>query len=72
MARPITTRLLSFALALGLGATVSQAAADPDALQAAPHFDQPLTLVQLTDLALSNNPATKIAWAQVRSSDAGV
>jgi len=72
MARPITTRLLSFALALGLGTAVSQAAADPDALQAAPHFDQPLTLVQLTDLALSNNPATKIAWAQVRSSDAGV
>ena len=38
----------------------------------APHFDQPLTLVQLTDLALSNNPSTKIAWAEIRSSEAGV
>jgi outer membrane protein len=37
-----------------------------------PHFDQPLTLVQLTDLALSNNPSTRIAWAEVRNSDAGV
>jgi len=43
------------------------AAADP-----APHFDQPLTLVQLTDLTLSNNPATRIAWASIRSSEAGV
>ncbi len=38
----------------------------------APTFDQPLTLVRLTDLALSNNPATKIAWAEIRSSEAGV
>ena len=38
----------------------------------APHFDQPLTLVQLTDLALHNNPATRIAWAQIRGSEAGV
>ncbi|HLW74206.1 MAG TPA: TolC family protein [Gammaproteobacteria bacterium] len=38
----------------------------------APHFDQPLTLVQLTDLALSNNPSTRIAWAQIRSSEAGL
>jgi TolC family type I secretion outer membrane protein len=72
MARPITTRLLSFALVLGLGTAMPQAGADQDTLPAAPHFEQPLTLVQLTDLALSNNPATKIAWAQVRSSDAGV
>jgi TolC family type I secretion outer membrane protein len=38
----------------------------------APHFEQPLTLVQLTDLALHNNPSTRIAWAQIRSSEAGV
>ena len=43
------------------------ALADP-----APHFDQPLTLVRLTDLALSNNPSTRIAWAEIRSSEAGV
>ena len=40
--------------------------------QPAPHFDQPLTLMQLTDLALGNNPSTKIAWADIRSSQAGV
>ena len=67
MARPLTTRLLAVTLALGTGLATSQASADP-----APHFDQPLTLVQLTDLALSNNPSTKIAWAEVRNSDAGV
>ena len=38
----------------------------------APHFDQPLTLVRLTDLALSNNPSTRIAWAEIRGSEAGV
>lgn len=38
----------------------------------ATHFDAPLTLVRLTDLALSNNPSTKIAWAEIRGSDAGV
>src|SRR5579862_6921639 len=37
-----------------------------------PHFDQPLTLVRLTDLALSNNPSTQIAWAEIRGSEAGV
>ncbi|HEY1772174.1 MAG TPA: TolC family protein [Gammaproteobacteria bacterium] len=54
------------AVTLTVGAGATDAAIDP------PHFGQPLTLVQLTDLALSNNPATKIAWAEVRSSDAGV
>ena len=38
----------------------------------APSFDQPLTLVRLTDLALNNNPSTRIAWAEIRSSEAGV
>jgi len=37
-----------------------------------PQFAEPLTLVQLTDLALSNNPSTKIAWAEIRGSQAGV
>ncbi len=30
------------------------------------------TLLELTDLALSNNPQTKLAWAEIRSSQAGV
>ena len=38
----------------------------------APHFGQPLTLVRLTDLALSNNPSTQIAWGQIRGGEAGV
>jgi len=54
------------AVTLPVAASAADGVADP------PHFEQSLTLVQLTDLALSNNPATKIAWAQVRSSDAGV
>jgi TolC family type I secretion outer membrane protein len=71
MSRPFITRSLNAFLAAGLGLVVSQADADPAGLQP-PHFDQPLTLVQLTDLALHNNPSTRIAWAQIRSSDAGV
>jgi TolC family type I secretion outer membrane protein len=54
---------------LGTGFAAARAGDDPAPV---PRFDQPLTLVQLTDLALSNNPATKIVWAEVRNSDAGV
>ncbi|MGH8371531.1 MAG: TolC family protein [Gammaproteobacteria bacterium] len=38
----------------------------------APDINQPLTLVQLTDIALDNNPQTRIAWATIRESEAGV
>ena len=31
-----------------------------------------LTLVQLTDMALRRNPKTQLAWAAIRSSEAGV
>ena len=33
---------------------------------------RPLTLVQLTDMALRRNPKTQLAWAAIRSSEAGV
>jgi len=33
---------------------------------------RPLTLVQLTDMALRRNPKTRLAWAAIRSSEAGV
>lgn len=33
---------------------------------------QPLTLIQLTDLALQRNPKTRQAWAAIRASEAGV
>ena len=71
MARPFIARLPAVILTTALCAAMSQAPADP-AASTTPRFDQPLTLVQLTDLALSNNPATRIAWAGVRSSAAGV
>lgn len=48
-------------------AALSTVAAEP-ALPPA----QPLTLVQLTDLALSNNPSTKLAWASIRNGEAGL
>ena len=52
---------------------LSLAAAPASALDQPPaRFNAPLTLVQLTDLALSNNPATKLAWASIRGSEAGV
>src|SRR5882724_11060481 len=71
MNKLLTARLISVALAsLGCGAALH--ASDASAVDSAPHFEQPLTLMQLTDLALSNNPSTKIAWAQVRSSEAGL
>lgn len=35
-------------------------------------FNKPLTLVELTDLALRRNAKTRLAWAAIRSSEAGV
>lgn len=40
------------------------------AVTAANH--QPLTLVELTDLALKRNPKTRQSWAAIRASEAGV
>ncbi len=39
---------------------------------AAMAFNHPLTLVELTDLALRRNAKTRLAWAALRSSEAGV
>ncbi|HEY3644037.1 MAG TPA: TolC family protein [Gammaproteobacteria bacterium] len=66
MPQSTTQRPVFAALTCLLAVTLPARAVD------APHFEQPLTLVQLTDLALHNNPATRIAWAQIRSSEAGV
>src|SRR5579859_1134913 len=71
MAKPPTARLLLAAL-VSAGCGTALYAGDASALDPAPHFEQPLTLVQLTDLALSNNPSTKIAWAEVRNGEAGL
>jgi len=48
----------------------NRASTDDDA--AALVFDHPLTLVELTDLALRRNAKTRLAWAAIRSSEAGV
>lgn len=38
----------------------------------APQFVHAFTLMELTDMALTNNPQTKLAWEAIRSSQAGV
>jgi len=60
----ITRHFLIYALISGLSSLCL--AAEPPAIH------QPLTLVQLTDIALRNNPQTRIAWATIRQSQAGV
>lgn len=55
----------AFALACSIASLQVHATPQPD-------INRPLTLVQLTDIALSNNPQTRIAWATVRESRAGV
>ena len=67
-----TARHLILALLAPVLAGAAPMAAADASPPAAPHFDQPLTLMQLTDLALQNNPSTKIAWAQIRNSEAGL
>lgn len=66
--RPLGLLLLFVALM-----SASARADTPTSIGAAPIAEnQPLTLVQLTDLALRRNPKTSLAWAAIRSSEAGV
>jgi outer membrane protein len=61
-------------IAIFLGAvmlTASPLAASDDMVQG-PQPTHSFTLIQLTDMALNNNPQTKLAWAEIRSSQAGV
>lgn len=46
--------------------------ADTGTAPQAPQFSHAFTLVELTDMALRNNPQTQLAWAEIRSSQAGV
>lgn len=50
---------------------LAAAAAETD-VPPAPQFAHPFTLVELTDMALTNNPQTKLAWDAIRESQAGV
>ncbi|MGB9430240.1 MAG: TolC family protein [Gammaproteobacteria bacterium] len=66
-----------FCAAASLGVLVTAmpvlaaAAAETD-VPPAPQFAHPFTLVELTDMALTNNPQTKLAWDAIRESQAGV
>ncbi len=62
--------VLRVVLCLGVAGIVPETLAEGD--PPPPHFSQPLTLVQLTSLAQENNPSTKVAWAQIQQSEAGV
>lgn len=62
--------VLLVVLCLGLAGIMREPRAEDESIP--PHFHQPLTLVQLTSLAQENNPSTKVAWAQIQESDAGV
>jgi len=60
--------VITVAMTPSLGAAP---AVDPDTAVPLP-ADRPLTLVELTDLALRRNPKTRLAWAAIRFSEAGV
>ncbi|MHB8425136.1 MAG: TolC family protein [Gammaproteobacteria bacterium] len=51
---------------LVLATPVVRAAGNPS------QFIRPLTLIELTDMALTNNPQTRLAWDALRASQAGV
>ncbi len=56
---------------LGAIMLTSSAIAASDRMPA-PQPARAFTLMELTDMALNNNPKTKLAWAEIRSSQAGV
>ncbi|MDE2195816.1 MAG: TolC family protein [Gammaproteobacteria bacterium] len=55
-----------------LAAAAALLCSAPARADSAPVFVQSFTLVELTDMALSNNPQTRLAWAAIRESQAGV
>jgi len=64
---PIALVVMAF-----LGAPSWAAGAAQDSPGVAPAAGPPLTLVALTDRALRKNPRTRLAWAAIRASEAGV
>lgn len=66
----IRTVCLFLALTILMSSAHADRAAPGGAAPVVEH--QSLTLVQLTDLALRRNPKTQLAWAAIRSSEAGV
>ena len=66
--------LLLIALNAGTGLAVVHAedAATSDKPTAVTSASGPLTLMELTDMALQRNPKTRLAWDAFRASEAGV
>ena len=67
-----TLRCASSALILGMLMVSASATLASDDLPLAPQSEHPYTLMELTDMALTNNPQTKLAWDSIRESQAGV
>lgn len=69
-----STSPLVVLVAVALLFTTLHARAAPPAMADETAIDpaEPLSLVQLTDLALRRNPQTRLAWAAIRASEAGV
>ncbi|MGA9853533.1 MAG: TolC family protein [Gammaproteobacteria bacterium] len=65
-------RLIALLSALAFAAPVMAATDTASDVIQAPQFTHPFTLVELTDMALTNNPQTRLAWDSIRESQAGV
>jgi outer membrane protein len=64
----LTSLLLAALLLVAIDAGADSIAAD----RHGPVSSRPMTLMQLTDLALQRNPKTRMGWAAIRASEAGV
>ncbi|MGB9092616.1 MAG: TolC family protein, partial [Gallionella sp.] len=71
--KKLNTSILSALLLAALLVVAAAADADSSATdRRGPASSRPMTLMQLTDLALQRNPKTRLGWAAIRASEAGV
>jgi outer membrane protein len=69
----LNTSILTPLLIAALLVVAADAGADSVATDRhGPVSSRPMTLMQLTDLALQRNPKTRMGWAAIRASEAGV
>src|SRR5437764_11575957 len=68
MGRPHQAVIIGLAV-LALGGTLL---AQPAPAPVIPPSGSPLTLAQAIDIALANNPDTRVAWLEARAAEAGV
>lgn len=72
ISRAFRATVWAFSAVLAPGAAIGADYSTAGADRAPVHFNTPLTLVELTGIALQNNPQTRGAWAAVRASEAGL